>query len=193
MLPDPPPVMRPPRSSGPFPRLPIELRPDRSLLTYYVVSSFALGPFFPFLLVPMYFRFHTMRYHVDHEGIRMSWGLLFRREITLTYARIQDIHLSSNFVERWLGLGRIQVQTASGSASAEMTIEGLRDFEAIRDFLYGRMRGAPELGLENSNPDDAGRGDGPLAELTATLHAVAAEVHALRVDMGRRSGEAPDA
>jgi membrane protein YdbS with pleckstrin-like domain len=190
---DPRPLTRPARSSGPFPQLPIELRPDRSLLTYYVVSSFALGPFFPFLLVPMYFRFHTMRYHIDHEGIRMSWGLLFRREITLTYARIQDIHLSSNFVERWLGLGRIQVQTASGSASAEMTIEGLRDFEAIRDFLYGRMRGARELGPENSDPEDAGRGDAPLAELTATLHAVAAEVRALRVDMGRRSGEASDA
>jgi uncharacterized membrane protein YdbT with pleckstrin-like domain len=189
----PPPVTRATRSSGPFPRLPIELRPDRSLLTYYVVSSFALGPFFPFLLVPMYFRFHTMRYHIDHEGIRMSWGLLFRREITLTYARIQDIHLSSNFVERWLGLGRIQVQTASGSASAEMTIEGLRDFEAIRDFLYSRMRGARELGADDSDSVDAGRDDGSLAELTATLQAVAAEVRALRVDLGRRAEEGSDA
>jgi putative membrane protein len=58
----------------------------------------------------------------------MRWAYLFRREVSLTYARIQDLHLVSNVIERWLGLGRIQVQTASGSAEAEMTIEGLQDY-----------------------------------------------------------------
>ena len=47
------------------------------------------------------------------------------------YARIQDIHLVSNVVERWLGLARIKIQTASGSAKAEMTIEGVPQFEAL--------------------------------------------------------------
>ena len=37
----------------------------------------------------------------------MSWGILFRREVIIQFARIQDIHLRSNVVERWLGLGRI--------------------------------------------------------------------------------------
>ena len=50
----------------------------------------------------------------DEEGISVRWGILFRREINLTYARIQDIHLRSNFIERWLNLARIEVQTASG-------------------------------------------------------------------------------
>src|SRR5690606_357362 len=112
-----------------------------NLLTYYILTSFLLGPGFIFILVPRYFRYHTLRYDIDEEGIRMRWGILFRREVTLTYARIQDIHLASNVVERWLGLGRIQVQTASGSASAEMTIEGIREIEPLRDFLYARMRG----------------------------------------------------
>ena len=116
-------------------------RPDRSLLNYYILTSLLLGPFFFVLLVPLYFRYHTMRYHFDDEGISMKWGILFRREVNLTYARIQDIHLTSNFVERWLGLGRVQIQTASGSSSAEMTIEGVREFELVRDFLYTRMRG----------------------------------------------------
>lgn len=71
----------------------------------------------------------------------MRWGVLFRREIHLTSARIQDIHLSSNVVERWLGLARIEIQTASGSAKAEMTIHGVRESEELRDFLYSRMRG----------------------------------------------------
>ena len=71
----------------------------------------------------------------------MRVGILFRREVNLTYARIQDIHLRSNFIQRWLGLANVQIQTASGSAGAELVIEGFKEFEAIRDFLYTRMRG----------------------------------------------------
>jgi membrane protein YdbS with pleckstrin-like domain len=115
-------------------------RPDGSLMTYYVLASLVAGPFLPFVLVPLYFRYHTMRYRFSEEGVSMRWGILFRREINLTFARIQDIHLTSNFVERWLGLARIQIQTASGSAKAEMTIEGIRQARALRDFLYARER-----------------------------------------------------
>lgn len=174
-----------------------EPRPHRSLLTYYALTSLLLGPFFPFLLVPMYFRYHTLRYRFDDEGVAMSWGILFRREITLTYARIQDIHLTSNVVERWLGLARIQVQTASGSAGAEMTIAGLPHFEQVRDFLYSRMRGAREAGGAASRgvmpaPALAAGAvalDGAaVAELTRTLRDVAAEVAALREAVEGRRG-----
>ena len=161
-------------------------RPDSSLLTYYVGASLVAGPFFPIVLIPLYFRYHTMRYRFSNEGVSMRWGVLFRKEINLTFARIQDIHLTSNFVERWLGLARIQIQTASGSAKAEMTIEGVPQFEALRDFLYSRMRGAkggaPVLALQTS---DGGRSDGGLGgatadELAGVLREAAAELRALR-------------
>jgi membrane protein YdbS with pleckstrin-like domain len=116
-------------------------QPDPALFRYYVLASLLAGPLFLVPLIPLYFRYHTLRYQFDSEGISMRWGILFRREITLTYARIQDIHLVSNLVERWLGLARVQIQTASGSTSAEMTLEGIREFAMVRDYLYGRMRG----------------------------------------------------
>ena len=93
---------------------------------------------FPYL----YFRYQTLRYRFDDEGIHMKVGILFRREVNLTYARIQDIHLRSGFIQRWLGLADVQVQTASGNAGAELVVEGFREYEQIRDFLYTRMRGA---------------------------------------------------
>ena len=71
----------------------------------------------------------------------MKVGILFRREINLTYARIQDIHLRSGILQRWLGLANVQIQTASGSSGPELVIEGFKEYEAIRDFLYTRMRG----------------------------------------------------
>jgi membrane protein YdbS with pleckstrin-like domain len=116
-------------------------QPDPALFRYYVLASLLAGPLFLVPLIPLFFRYHTLRYQFDSEGISMRWGILFRREITLTYARIQDIHLVSNLVERWLGLARVQIQTASGSTSAEMTLEGIREFAMVRDYLYGRMRG----------------------------------------------------
>ena len=116
----------------------------------------------------------------DAEGVKMSWGVLFRREINLTYARIQDIHLTSNILERWLGLARIQIQTASGSSGAEMTIEGVREFERLRDFLYSKMRGTKTATAGSASTTPLALG-AQTAELTATLREVAAELRALRL------------
>lgn len=159
-------------------------RPDRKLWTYYWLSGLMFPPAFPFLILPLYFRFSTMRYKFTDDGISMSWGILFRREIIVNYARIQDIHLKSNIVERWLGLARILVQTASGSGSAEMTIEGIVEFEALRDFLYARMRGVKDphpvaVAATSTTPSESG-------ELAAALRETAAELRALRVALESR-------
>ncbi|HET6762897.1 MAG TPA: PH domain-containing protein [Longimicrobiaceae bacterium] len=195
-----------PTSPAPLQGLPTvgaEPRPHQNLLVYYALGTLLLGPLFFIPLVPLYFRYHTLRYRFDAEGVTMRWGILFRREISLTYARIQDIHLSSNLVERWLGLARVQIQTASGSTGAEMTIEGLREFEEIRDFLYGKMRGArhhDEVGAVAADGHPAAVGAGAaaaspvdLAELTDTLRAVARELRALRAEVGSsRAASAED-
>jgi putative membrane protein len=87
----------------------------------------------------------------------MQWGVLFRREIYLTYRRIQDIHLTRNIVQRWLGLATLAVQTASGSATPEMSIEGILEAEPLRDHLYAKMRGA--RGESGVGQDDKLTGD----------------------------------
>ena len=115
--------------------------PDPALWTLYLIRGVLTGPGMIIALPYLYFRYHTLRYTFDEEGIHMRVGILFRREVNLTYARIQDIHLRSGLLQRWLGLADIQIQTASGSADAELVIEGFKEYEAIRDFLYTRMRG----------------------------------------------------
>jgi putative membrane protein len=86
----------------------------------------------------------------------MSYGLIFKRETLLTYRRIQDIHLTHNIVQRWLGLATVSVQTASGSAGAEIAIDGILEFDALRDFLYQRMRGARGLDQEAAGTAQSG-------------------------------------
>ncbi len=162
-------------------------RPDPALWTYYFLRCLIVPPLLPIIILPMWFRYHTMRYKFTDEGISMRWGILFRRESILNYARIQDIHLRSNIVERWLGLARIQVQTASGSAAAEMTIEGLKQFEAVRDFLYSKMRGVKDArqphptATAGATTNASGALDAATAaELTLALRGVATELRAIR-------------
>ncbi|HET7436600.1 MAG TPA: PH domain-containing protein [Thermoanaerobaculia bacterium] len=154
-------------------------RPRPELMTYYFLSSFVVGPLFFVPLIYLYFRYHTMRYDFDREGISMKWGILFRREITLTYARIQDIHLTSNIVERWLGLAKIQIQTASASSQAEMTLEGLHDFELVRDYLYSRMRGSSTAATAAHATGGASPAAPTDVNLATALHEVAVELRAV--------------
>ncbi len=150
-------------------------RPVDRLMTYYVLAALMSLPAFPVTVLVLYFRYHTMRYLFSEEGIRMSWGILFRHEVVLNYARIQDIHLRSNAVERMLGLARIEIQTASGAGSSVMTLEGLTDHDQMRDFLYSRMRGASEA----KHNTEAG--------LAGVLHEVAQELRAVRQALEKRA------
>ncbi len=159
-------------------------RPDRKLLTQYIVRAALTGPAFPFVFVPSFFKYETLKYRFDDEGITMAWGLLWRREVYLTYARIQDIHLSRGLIERWLGLATINIQTAAGSASSEMSIVGLTKFEQVRDFLYSRMRGARLGGTEATDGADAARPEPTADTALVLLTEIRNELRALRERIG---------
>lgn len=117
-------------------------RPVPALATYYLLASLLLLPVFPIVWLFRMFKYWTLEYTFDEEGIAMKWGVMWRREIHLTYRRIQDIHLTRNVLQRWMKLANVSVQTAGGSSGPEMVIEGAADPEALRDALYSRMRGS---------------------------------------------------
>src|SRR4028118_1678345 len=114
--------MHPPGNAGFDPSA--VTRPAPVLLRYYLVIALCSTVAFPVVVLPLYFRYHTLRFRFDDDGISISWGILFRREVHLTYRRIQDIHVTRNLLQRWMGLATVEVQTASGNASAEIKGEG---------------------------------------------------------------------
>ncbi len=151
-------------------------RPEPALLWLYLLTALALLFAAPIVFIPLYFRYHTLWYRFEPSGVSMGYGILFRREMQLTYARMQDIHLSQNIVERWLGIGTVTVQTAGSGASGNLTIVGVKDFNAIRDYLYAMMRG-----VRNDAPDAhaavAGT-DAVLVEIRDALQQAAAAITA---------------
>lgn len=156
-------------------------RPVDKLMTCYFIKAALSVVGFPILLPLLYFRYRTMRYKFDADGIHMSWGILFRHEIMLNYSRIQDIHLHSSLIERYLGLARIEIQTAAGSSNAEMVLEGLNDHEAMRDYLYSRMRGARDV----TTPHVESEG-----EASILLKEIADELRAIRAIVEERGNRA---
>ena len=152
-------------------------RPDPALLRYYVVTTFVgtlcLLPITIVALLPSLFKYNTLRYRFDDEGVSMAWGVLFRREINLTYRRIQDIHVTRNIFQRWMGLATVAIQTASGSSAPEMSIEGILEVDQLRDFLYSKMRGARgETTQETAETAPADEALGLLREIRDELAAL---------------------
>lgn len=166
-------------------------RPDPHLLTYYLLSALVVPPLWPLLALPLYCKYRSLRYRFEEEGLSVRWGILFRREIVLNYSRIQDIHIRANVVERWLGLARIEIQTAAGGAGAEMTVEGFTDYEALRDFLYERMRGVRSPGTGATATRSTAAAGGSPDELARILREVAAELREWRESLS--SGRPPHA
>jgi putative membrane protein len=165
--------------------------PDPALWTLYLIRAILTGPGMIVLLPYLYFRYHTLRYTFDEEGIHMRVGILFRREVNLTYARIQDIHLRSGLLQRWLGLADIQFQTASGSADAELVIEGFKQYEAIRDFLYTRMRGYHASGAARAVEAAAATSDDPNREMISLLLTIRDELRRARETLQQQKETPP--
>jgi uncharacterized protein len=131
-------------------------RPDQRLLKYYVIVSLLTFLAFPVTMVALYIKFRTLRYRFDEEGVWRRQGLLWRREVNVAYRRIQDIHLTNGLIQRWLGLATVSIQTAAGSATPEVTIEGVLEAEALRDYLYTKMRGVRDGSSRAASDGDTG-------------------------------------
>lgn len=163
-------------------------RPDDKLLTLFIIYAVLTGLGFPIVMLPMYFKFKTLRYNFQKEGVSMSYGILWRRESYVTYNRIQDIHVTRNIFERWLGLATLEIQSAAGSSGAAVSISGIRDYENIRDFLYARMRGAhPATVPPTTDSGAAPATDASISSITPLLEQIRDDIAATRVALERRT------
>jgi len=77
-----------------------------------------------------------------------------------------------------MGLATVSVQTASGSATPEMSIEGVLAAEQLRDFLYSQMRGAKgeTAGLDTTAVDATTPSGGTPDEALALLREIRDEL-----------------
>lgn len=167
-------------------------------MTYYWIVAALTLLAFPVTIIPLWIKYRTLRYRFDDEGIWRAQGILWKREVNVAYRRIQDIHLTSGLLQRWLGLATVSIQTAAGSSSPEVTIEGVLEAEALRDFLYTKMRGVRDHGIGtlrhaigvSVEPATAGAGPAGEDEALALLTDILDALRRLEARAGRPGGAA---
>jgi hypothetical protein len=113
------------------------------ILVLFPGIPIALGIIFALVWVGKYY--NSMHYKLtDHE---MTWhrGVWFRSTGIVPYNRITNVDIVQGPVSRRYGIATIKIQTAGYSAanakSAEITIEGMRNFEEIRDSIMSLVKG----------------------------------------------------
>jgi membrane protein YdbS with pleckstrin-like domain len=100
---------------------------------------------------------YEMRWYiVTDRSLRIRSGVLWLREITMTFANIQGIRVNANPIERLLGLANVEVQSAGGGGSHEngtpssghvAIFEGVDNAVVIRDLIVERLRVYRDSGL----------------------------------------------
>ena len=135
-------------------------------------------------------------YILGERTLTIREGIWSVREMTFTYANIQDIRLSAGILSRACGIAHLTVETAGGGGGAKQggrpglqmhraVLAGLADAPRVRDLLLERQRlsrlrrQAPE-----ATPPPQSEGE----PLDAVLSGLAAEASALHSAMRRACG-----
>lgn len=143
-----------------------------------------------FLLAVLRLDYEKRWYVVTDRSLRMREGVATVREMTVTFANIQNVAVMQGPIQRALGLADLQVETAGGgSAHANQKqigpnlhvawFRGIANAEEVKVLVQDRLRMLKDAGL--GDRDDHAPPASAAPGLLDALRAVHAEARALRV------------
>lgn len=146
-----------------------------------------------FALAVLRLDFEKRWYLVTDRSLRVREGVVRIREMTITFANIQNISISQGPIQRLLGIADLRVDTAGGSAQTSQKegkenlhgvhFRGVNNAEEIRELINRRVRQMKDAGLGDIE-ESATRAAEPTARMPSTLigplREVLGEAQALR-------------
>jgi membrane protein YdbS with pleckstrin-like domain len=125
-----------------------------------IEATVAMGVLLFILLMGMAFTLVTTRidfelrhYLIGDRSLRVSQGAIVRREVTLSYANVQNIEVMQGPLERIFGIKSVTVSTAGGSAAPgqvdahQVVIAGITDADSVRELILGMVKKHRDAGL----------------------------------------------
>jgi membrane protein YdbS with pleckstrin-like domain len=131
-----------------------------------VVGIALTAPIWGIILVPalitylsIHLRYDTMWYVVTDRSMRVRRGLWSIHEVTITFENVQTVKVSQGPLQRWYGIGNVEVRTAGGGTlqtaqGAQIegsghhgVIEGVTNAGEIRDLILAQLKLAKTTGL----------------------------------------------
>jgi hypothetical protein len=136
------------------------------------VTVILLAIFLPTLYwIPKYYR--TMVYMLTDREIVWRRGVWFRNTGIVPYNRITNVDIIQGPISRGLGIAALKVQTAGYSApsgrTSEIKIEGMKNFEQLRETIMGFVRGGKPVAVETYEGGDESKILGELVRIRKLL------------------------
>jgi putative membrane protein len=136
-------------------------------LLWYIVGMLVVGPYFRSLI-----------YEIDVDEVIVRAGIWTRSVKHVPYRTVTNLTIKKDIVDRFLGIGTLQIQTAgmSGTTGAEENLVGLEDVDKIYDKVVGELRR-----FRGALPATGGGNGAETGEIEATvLREILAEIQAIR-------------
>jgi membrane protein YdbS with pleckstrin-like domain len=142
--------------------------------------------------------FEKRWYVVTNRSLRVREGVVIVREMTVTFANIQNIAISQGPIQRALGLADLRVDTAGGGAVNTQKnqgqnlhtawFRGVNNAAEVRQVIQDRLRQFKDTGLGDHDDRPAAAPSSATAVLAA-LRDLDHEARALRETVTRLSAE----
>lgn len=130
-------------------------------LILFFISLFLSVPILLILIFIAYWirkYYDSIIYRLDTNDITWRRGVWFKKTGIVPYNRITNVDISQGPISRKLGIAALKIQTAgySGSttATAEIRLEGIEDFEELRAAIMGFVRGRKPVAVETYDEGD---------------------------------------
>ena len=81
----------------------------------------------------------TWQWHVSHEGIRTSWGVVNQHNILLQWYKVQAVTIRQNWFLRRRGLSNLTLYTAAGSV--QVPYIPAQKAKEVQDFVLSKVEG----------------------------------------------------
>jgi uncharacterized membrane protein YdbT with pleckstrin-like domain len=133
----------------------------------------------PFTFLALKWNYELRWYIVTDCSLRIRRGVWNVEELTMTFANIQEIRVTSGPIQNLLGLADVEVHSAGGGSAGPhgeshahvASFEGVDNAATIRDLMVERLRVFRESGLGGDHGSDS---------TLAALRGVLAETRELR-------------
>lgn len=132
------------------------------------------------LLSAPYYR--SLSYEIREEEVIVRAGIVTRSVKLVPYRTVTNLTVKRGLLDRWLGLGTVDIQTAgmSGTNNVEQSLVGLENAQEVYELVVRELRRFRGTATE-------GVGDTDVPASADTLTAILAEVRAIRRTLDEES------
>ena len=114
------------------------------LMIFFAVMLFVWIVVMVLVLIWIPAAFRVLEYTIDEDGVKMSGGVVWKKHVTVPYAKITNVDITRGPLQRYYNIGTIHVQTAGAAGKqgekAELKLAGIRELEKVRKVIVDNIK-----------------------------------------------------